>query len=191
MATRSAKTAAQVARAIADALERRKIPYAIGGAIALGFYAPPRATVDVDVNIFVTGGRAFADAHRVLNDAGFVAEAEPAALLRQVREEGQFRGRLEGIRVDVFVATVPFYKQLKRRVRNAVLLGRPIKILSAEDLVVLKLMFFRRKGLADAEAVLRDQGSALDRSKVRHRLVKLVGERDERVHAWDELISER
>lgn len=29
------------------------VPYAIGGAIALGFYTPPRATVDVDVNAFV------------------------------------------------------------------------------------------------------------------------------------------
>ena len=191
MATRSAKTAAQVARAIADALERRKIPYAIGGAIALGFYAPPRATLDVDVNIFVSTGQAFAKALGTPKDSGFVAEADAAMLLRQAREEGQFRGRLAGIRVDVFVPTVPFYKELKRRVRNAVLLGRPIKILSPEDLLVLKLMFFRRKDLADAEAVLRDQGTALDRRKVRNRLVKLVGEEDERVRAWDDLADER
>lgn len=112
-------------------------------------------------------------------------------LLRQAQEEGQFRGRVAGIRVDVFVPTVPFYKELKRRVRNAVLLGRPIKILAAEDLLVLKLMFFRRKDLADAEAVLRDQGSALDQRKIRARLVKLVGEEDDRVRAWDQLASER
>ena len=191
MATRSAKTAAQVARAIADALARGKVPYAIGGAIALGFYAPPRATVDVDVNIFVTEGRGFTKALGILNDSGFVAEGDPAMLLRQAREEGQFRGRMEGIRVDVFVSTVPFYKELRRRVRNAVLLGRPMKILAAEDLVVLKLMFYRRKDLADAEAVLRDQGAAFDRRTVRNRLVKLVGEEDERVRAWDELASER
>ena len=190
MAPRSVKTAAQVARAVADALERHKIPYAIGGAIALGFYAPPRATVDVDVNIFVTGGRRFTNALDALNDCGFVAEAEPATLLRQAREEGQFRGRVEDIRVDVFVSTVPFYRELKGRRRNAVLLGRALKILAAEDLMVLKLMFFRRKDLADGEAVLRDQGPALNRSKVRERLAKLVGEQDERVRAWDELASE-
>ena len=191
MAIQSAKTAAQVARAIANALERRKIPYAIGGAIALGFYAPPRATLDVDVNIFVSVGPAFAEALATLKDSGFVAETDAAILLRQAQEEGQFRGRFEGIRVDVFIPTVPFYKELKRRVRNAVLLGRPIKILSPEDLLVLKLMFFRRKDLADAEAVLRDQGTALDRRKVRDRLVKLVTEEDERVRAWDDLARER
>jgi hypothetical protein len=191
VAIQSVKTAAQVARAIANALERRKIPYAIGGAIALGFYAPPRATLDVDVNIFVSPGPAFAKALGALKDSGFVAETDAAILLRQAQEEGQFRGRLEGIRVDVFIPTVPFYKELKRRVRNAVLLGRPIKILSPEDLLLLKLMFFRRKDLADAEAVLRDQGTALDRRKVRDRLVKLVTEEDERVRAWDDLASER
>jgi hypothetical protein len=176
---------------MADALERRNIPYAIGGAIALGFYAPPRATVDVDVNIFVAGGRELTKALSVLTACGFVAESEPATLLRQAQEEGQFRGRVQGIRVDVFVATVPFYKELRRRVRGAVLLGRPVKILAAEDLIVLKLMFFRRKDLADAEAVLRDQGSAIDRKKVRKRIVKLVGEDDERVRAWDELAREQ
>ncbi|MEX2556461.1 MAG: hypothetical protein WEB06_12640 [Actinomycetota bacterium] len=46
-------TAAELARAVADVLSERELPYAIGGAIALGFYAPPRATVDVDVNVFV------------------------------------------------------------------------------------------------------------------------------------------
>ena len=40
-------------------LEDNDIEYAIGGALALGYYATPRATVDVDINIFVpprTGG---------------------------------------------------------------------------------------------------------------------------------------
>ena len=143
------------------------------------------------MNIFVSPGPAFAKTLGTLKDAGFVAETAAEILLRQAQEEGQFRGRLEGIRVDVFIPTVPFYKELKRRVRNAVLLGRPIKILSPEDLLVLKLMFFRRKDLADAEAVLRDQGAALDRRKVRDRLVKLVSEKDERVRAWDDLAREQ
>ena len=31
-------------------LEARGIPYAIGGAVAYGFWGVPRATVDVDLN---------------------------------------------------------------------------------------------------------------------------------------------
>ena len=48
-----AATAPEVARALADVLEREALPYAIGGALALGFYALPRATADVDLNVFL------------------------------------------------------------------------------------------------------------------------------------------
>jgi hypothetical protein len=49
----SVKDPAQVAQAIAAALDAAGCDYALGGAIALGFWAEPRGTVDVDVTIFV------------------------------------------------------------------------------------------------------------------------------------------
>jgi len=45
--------APDVARLLADALEQAAVPYAVGGAIAYGFHGPPRATNDVDMNVFV------------------------------------------------------------------------------------------------------------------------------------------
>ena len=42
-----------VARRLADALEAEGLPYAVGGALALSNYAPPRGTVDVDINVFI------------------------------------------------------------------------------------------------------------------------------------------
>jgi len=71
-----------------------------------------------------------------------------------------------------------------------VLLGRPLAILAPHDLVVLKMMFFRRKDMADVEAVLRDQGPAFDREWVRRKLAELAGEGDERLRAWDELVRD-
>ena len=56
------QTAPEIARAIADALDKRRIGYAIGGAIALGYYAVSRATVDVDVNVFVPPAMGIDDA---------------------------------------------------------------------------------------------------------------------------------
>ncbi|HUB08013.1 MAG TPA: hypothetical protein VMB50_13465 [Myxococcales bacterium] len=46
-------SAAQVGRLLADACERTSIPYALGGALALGVWGFPRATVDVDLDVFV------------------------------------------------------------------------------------------------------------------------------------------
>ena len=39
--------------AIHQALEKAKVPHAIGGALALAYYAEPRATIDVNINVFV------------------------------------------------------------------------------------------------------------------------------------------
>ena len=47
------RSTAEVARTLADALDRHMLKYPIGAAIALGYYAVPRAAVDVDVNVFV------------------------------------------------------------------------------------------------------------------------------------------
>jgi hypothetical protein len=38
---------------IAQALEQAQIPYAFGGAIALAYYAAPRGTEDIDINVFL------------------------------------------------------------------------------------------------------------------------------------------
>jgi hypothetical protein len=54
-------------------------------------------------------------------------------------------------------------------------------IVGPEDLAVVKLMFFRRKDLADVEAMLRDQGKTLDREYIRRTLASLVGDDDERL----------
>ncbi len=180
-------SAAEVARAVADLLERNGFRYAIGGAIALGFYAPPRGTVDVDVNVFVSLDDELDRLVETLEQAGFIADDSPTRLRSRAVEDGQFRGVISGLRMDVFIPAVPFYAVLEGRRRSVTLLGAPIWILGPEDLVVLKLMFFRRKDLADVEALLRDQGASLDRDYVRRTLSDLVGSDDERLSALDSI----
>jgi predicted nucleotidyltransferase len=178
-------TAAEVARAVADALERHGLPYALGGAIALGFYAAPRATVDVDVNVFVPPADELPRALAALADAGFTPDEDERRLQARANAEGQFRGSIGGMRVDVFVPAIAYYAQLASRRREVTLLGRRLWIVGPEDLVVLKMMFFRRKDLADVEAILRDQQSSLDRQFIRRHLIELVGAEDERLVALD------
>jgi len=181
----ASRTAVEIARLLADVLEQRPLPYAIGGALALAFYAPPRATIDVDVNIFVSPTRALDTALAALSDAGFVPDKDAHALAAQARTEGQFRGHIDDMRIDVFVPAIPFYARLQEHRRQVPLLGRPLWILGAADLVVLKLMFNRRKDLADVEAVMVEQGPQLDRAYVRQTLAELVGPDDERLAALD------
>jgi hypothetical protein len=183
-------TAAEVARSVADALSEHGLPYAIGGAIALGFYAPPRATIDVDVNVFVRPEGGLDAVLSALEELDFEPSHPRAELARLATEEGQFRGAVSGVRVDVFLPAVPFYARLEERRREVFLFGRSIWILGPEDLAILKLMFFRRKDLADVEAILRDQGGSFDRDHVRAVITELVGADDERVLAFDEIVRD-
>jgi hypothetical protein len=180
-------SAADLARDIADVLEADGMPYAIGGAIALGFYTAPRGTRDVDVNVFVPPAEGLEALLRSLERVGFEANAPSATVRRSAIEEGQFRGAARGMRVDVFVPAIDYYASLEARRRRVPLLGRPLWILSPEDLVVLKMLFFRRKDLADVEAVLTDQKPSLDREFIRATLIELVGEADPRVPALAEI----
>jgi hypothetical protein len=120
-------TAVDVARRLADALARENIPYAIGGALALAYYAPPRATVDVDINVFVPPHEGLECLLEVLANAGFTADA-PGMEVRTAQDDGQFRGRMAGVRVDVFVRAIAFYAELATRTRQVVLLDCPIEI---------------------------------------------------------------
>jgi hypothetical protein len=174
-------TAAEIARVLADTLDRCGVEYAIGGAIALGFYAVPRATVDVDINVFTVPPDELPRALAALAEAGFAPDEDEERVRVRAMSEGQFRGTLGGMRVDVFVPALAYYADLATRRRQVVLLGRPLWILGPEDLVVLKMMFFRRKDLADVEAMLRDQRQALDRGFVRAKLTELVGADDSRL----------
>jgi hypothetical protein len=180
------RTALDVARIVADALERAGMPYAIGGAIALAFYATPRATVDVDLNVFVSPDEELDRLLALLAETGFVpgSAGSPRAWRRTVSgaRVGSSRRRLR--------PCDPLLRRAESRRRMVTLLGRPLWILGAEDLTVLEMMFFRRKDLADVEAILRDRGASLDRAYVRRRLGELAGEDGERAAAWDELDRE-
>ena len=182
------RTACSVARRLADVLEAHDIPYAIGGALALGYYVEPRGTVDVDINIFVTPPDAIDALLHTLGEAGFQVE-RPDTVLRTATQDGQFRGRIDGVRVDVFVPAIDYYASLQQRRRRVALGGADVWVLGAEDLAVLKLMFFRPKDLADLHALARDYGEQLDVAAVRAQVAALMGEDDVRVSEWDKIVA--
>jgi len=179
-------TAPEIARRLADALEGARIPYAVGGAIAYGLHAPPRATNDVDLNVFVPAD-GLAAVFDALESSGAVIDRVPA--LASARERGDFVAHVSGMRVDVFVPSIALSRSAAARVRRAILLGRPISILSAEDLVLFKLLFFRAKDLSDVERLVLFQENRLDHRYVRDWLVEMVGEDDDRVETWDRFVE--
>jgi len=108
------RTAAELARFVADTLEQYGIPYAIGGAIALGFYAAPRATLDVDVNVFLPPATELHRVLAVLGNAGFTCQDSDEVLRSRATTEGQIRGTIGELRVDVFVPAIAYSRSSRR-----------------------------------------------------------------------------
>src|SRR5262245_29500700 len=72
--------------AIHKSLRAARIPHAIGGALALAYYAEPRTTIDVDVNVFVPTGQ-WATVRQALTPLGIAVDVEESELER----DGQVR----------------------------------------------------------------------------------------------------
>lgn len=107
-----------------------------------------------------------------------------------MEEYGYCRISMRGVRVDVFFSMIPFFEQARDRRVRVPIEHQSLVVWTAEVVAVLKIMFFRRKDLADVEQMLRIQGSRMDRSWVREQLVEIFGARDPRIPAWDELVAE-
>lgn len=177
----------QLARRLADALEAAGLPYAVGGAIALAYWAPPRGTADVDINVFAGADEvARVDAALdVLVSLGI--SIDRANAWSEIEAGGCVRGVVGRTAVDTFFDSIPLHDSAADRVVVRPLQGRPARILSAEDLIVLKLLFFRGKDILDVERIVATMGQALDRAYVRSWLLDCVGEDDQRVLEWDQI----
>jgi hypothetical protein len=177
----------RAAQEISAAVEATGCEYALGGAIALGFWAEPRGTLDVDLTLFLPSNEPSGTV-RLLQTIG--CEFRTDQVIASLREHGFCQVTYEGRRVDVFVPMIEFYETARQRRKRVLLDERPTFIWDAETLCVFKLMFFRRKDLADLEQLLRVQGNQLDHSWVGQQIIQIYGERDPRVSQWQELVNE-
>ena len=172
---------------LAAALDAHGIDYALGGALAYSQAAIPRATIDVDLNVFVTAdemGRLFG----ALRAGG--AEVDEPRALKEAGEEGMFVVWCDSIRVDVFVPSIDFAWEARDTRQLHEVRGVKAWFLSAEALAVFKLLFFRSKDLVDLERLVAVQGPRLDVRYVRQKIVEMMGGGDPRVAAWDRLVAE-
>lgn len=165
-------------------LQRARIPHAFGGALALAYYGTPRATVDIDVNVFIS-----TDAYRSL-----------ASVLRRLRvkdvpermpasPEGQVRIWWDSTPADFFFSYDEVHDAMQAAIRNVPFGDKTITILAPEHLLVAKAVFDRPKDWIDIEQVLIAVDD-FDVEEVRRWLVHIAGESDSRTKRFLKLASE-
>jgi hypothetical protein len=148
---------------LSAAFERHGLAYAFGGAIALNYHREPRATLDIDVNVFL------APAHEapVLDALGDVyLRADAECLREELTREGQTRSRWGDTYIDIFLANTGFHEAMAQRIERQPFGETEIPVLSIEDLLICKILFDRQKDWLDFEAVLEADGARIDRAYI-------------------------
>jgi hypothetical protein len=172
---------------IEEGLRLRRIPHAFGGAIALAYYATPRATIDIDVNVFVDVARA-GEVLGLLETLG----AEPLRQEARAQLERDEQGRIhwDTTPIDLFFSYDAFHASCLERCRRMPFGdGDTIHVLAAEDLLVFKALFDRDKDWRDLEELAYAMADELDAAYAKDWLARIMGKQDPRYQRLDEVLE--
>jgi hypothetical protein len=170
--------------AIEVGLHDAEIPHAFGGALALAFHVgEPRATRDIDVNVFVPTTRVREVLGALPGEITHDARDE-----REVTDRGQVRLFWGENPVDVFFSTHALHDEAAMRVAEVPFSGAKIPVLGATELAVFKAFFDRTKDWADIEAML--DAETVDVHRALGWLVDLLGAHDPRVDRLRTLLDQ-
>lgn len=160
--------------AIDRRLQSAKIPHAFGGALALAYYAEPRATDDVDINVFLAPA-AFADVAEALGELGVATDVQPS----DVERDGQCRVAWGRTPLDLFFAYDELHEAMRRGARLVPFGEDRLPILAPEHLLVCKVVFDRPKDWLDIEQMLLCVED-LDTAEIDRWLERILGSQDRR-----------
>lgn len=150
-------------------LQKKKIPYAVMGGIALQAWGRERSTKDIDLVISVDE----------IETTEFLQELDKLELIivHSDKEIGQF-GLIETeyvspkvgipIGVDFFIARTQYQKQVLTRPILVNVLGLEVRLMSAEDLILNKLLSRRPLDLSDVRNIIAEQKDLLDKPYLSH-----------------------
>jgi hypothetical protein len=159
-----------------------KVAHAFGGALALAYYAEPRATIDIDLNVFVPP-TAYATVERALTPLGVAALDSVVA-----ERDGQCRSWWGRTPIDLFFAYDELHEAMRRSARMVPFGEDRIPVLSPEHLVVCKGVFDRPKDWLDIEQILVSTRD-LDTEEIGGALDRLLGPEDHRAQRFDTAVQ--
>lgn len=134
---------AEVVKKIIKDLEKRKIPYLISGGFAVNVWGRIRTTHDLDVIIAITSKDIEALKKIFVSDEFYFSEdaAKDAVLSKSTFNVIHHE---TGLKIDFWILQDDIFSksQMHRRVK-AKFLGQPIYFISPEDLILIKLKWYK------------------------------------------------
>lgn len=165
--------------AVHEVLEAAGVPHALCGGLAANLYRDEvRATTDVDLAVAV-GPAQVVDLVGTLAADGWRAEPywRRGEQLRLTHDDRP--------RVDCIIATTDYERAAIDRAAQAVIEGRRINVLTAEDLIVFKLMAGRARDYEAVAAIVNTRHGRLDVDYITGWLEQLGAS-----EAWERAVEE-
>jgi hypothetical protein len=160
-------------RSLKDLLGRLRSPVMVIGGLAVAVRGRPRMTRDADITV----GFDKSELPRVLEAAaaaGFSSRIdEPETFVAKTGVLPLARAS-DGWEVDLIFAGSPYEHEAITRATAEDLQGVTLPVISAEDLVIHKVVAGRPRDMDDASAIVARQGAKLDRTLVLEFLVGLA-----------------
>jgi hypothetical protein len=171
--------AAKVVR-LHSALAGADLPHAFGGALALAFCtAEPRATKDIDVNVFVGVDR-IAEVTAAFPRGVVVTDEDQVRFVR----DGQSRLWWGDTPVDVFLSNHPFHDRTAANHRTVAFAGvDDLPVLACSDLAVFKAFFARPKDEIDVATMVA--AGSVDLDRLRRTVDGLLGSTEDRAEFFE------
>jgi hypothetical protein len=155
------------------------VPYAITGALAVSFYGKPRSTHDFDLIVSVYPGKGKVQA--LLSAFGKDFYISEEGIIDALLHKSMFNiiHHETGLKIDLWVLKDEEYdKEAFARRKKRRFLGQQIFILSPEDMILNKLLWYKAseldKHLNDVKGILQVQGDALDKKYLKKWAAKLL-----------------
>lgn len=159
---------------IHHALDRAGVPHAFGGALALAYCTEePRATRDIDLNVFAEAAAARSVLAALPDGVGWSGSD-----VEVLERDGQHRLWWDITPLDLFFDTHPFHRHAAHQRRVVPFADTEIPVLDGTDLVVFKAFFDRPKDWVDIDEVLAVGGA--DARVAGNWLADLLGPDDHR-----------
>ena len=166
---------------LAEFLKDQKIPYMVIGGFANIIWGEPRATIDIDVTIWVSK-QDIENTISVFEGKYKTRIPEPSAFVRDTHVL-PLESR-EGVYIDIIFGSLPYEEDAINRAIEVDILKRPVRFCSPEDLILHKIISDRDTDLADVRGVILRQIKTLDLEYIEPRIQELSNELA-RTKIWD------
>jgi predicted nucleotidyltransferase len=177
---------AGLAAAISADLTAAGIVHALSGSLSMAAYARPRATLDADF-LVITPAIRWPEVFRIARKHGF--DGDDRECISSIRTQGHAMLSSGPIALDILVPQIPYHHEVAKRAHRLSLEGHEVPFVTAEDLFVLKTVWWRKKDELDLAVLADGTRGTLDVDYVRRTVASLLPENDPRHAAIETLLT--